>query len=98
MLFARIVRTRAGLKHPVLNTPVYQEKAHIINDVGFRNSPGRTRTADLVVNSHPLYRLSYWGSTTRFKEPSNNRGFIHIYRRAVKMLFRSVNTPVTATG
>jgi hypothetical protein len=24
-------------------------------------SPGRTRTADLVVNSHPLYRLSYRG-------------------------------------
>jgi hypothetical protein len=25
-------------------------------------SPGRTRTADMVVNSHPLYRLSYRGS------------------------------------
>ena len=24
-------------------------------------SPGQTRTADLVVNSHPLYRLSYRG-------------------------------------
>lgn len=24
-------------------------------------SPGRARTADLVVNSHPLYRLSYRG-------------------------------------
>jgi hypothetical protein len=24
-------------------------------------SPGRTRTADQVVNSHPLYRLSYRG-------------------------------------
>ncbi len=27
-------------------------------DVG---SPGRARTADLVVNSHPLYQLSYRG-------------------------------------
>jgi hypothetical protein len=24
-------------------------------------SPARTRTTDMVVNSHPLYRLSYWG-------------------------------------
>jgi hypothetical protein len=24
-------------------------------------SPGQTRTADMVVNSHPLYRLSYRG-------------------------------------
>ena len=26
-------------------------------------SPGQTRTADLVVNSHPLYQLSYRGMT-----------------------------------
>ena len=25
-------------------------------------SPGRTRTSDMVVNSHPLYQLSYRGS------------------------------------
>lgn len=25
-------------------------------------SPGRTRTSDMVVNSHPLYRLSYRGA------------------------------------
>ena len=24
-------------------------------------SPGRARTADLVINSHPLYQLSYRG-------------------------------------
>jgi hypothetical protein len=24
-------------------------------------SPGRTRTSDLVINSHPLYQLSYRG-------------------------------------
>jgi hypothetical protein len=28
-------------------------------------SPGRTRTADLVINSHPLYRLSYRGIRSR---------------------------------
>ena len=28
-------------------------------------SPGRTRTSDMVVNSHPLYQLSYRGSGTR---------------------------------
>ena len=28
-------------------------------DIG---SPGRARTADLVINSHPLYRLSYRGT------------------------------------
>ena len=27
----------------------------------FYGSPGRTRTADKVVNSHPLYQLSYRG-------------------------------------
>jgi hypothetical protein len=27
----------------------------------FSGSPGRTRTADRVVNSHLLYRLSYRG-------------------------------------
>ena len=27
-------------------------------------SPGRARTADLVINSHPLYRLSYRGITS----------------------------------
>ncbi len=25
------------------------------------SSPGQTRTADMVVNSHPLYQLSYRG-------------------------------------
>ena len=27
----------------------------------YNGSPGRTRTADQMVNSHPLYRLSYRG-------------------------------------
>ena len=29
--------------------------------LGFIGSPGRARTADLVINSHPLYQLSYRG-------------------------------------
>jgi hypothetical protein len=29
-------------------------------------SPGRTRTADKVVNSHLLYQLSYRGSVTGY--------------------------------
>ena len=29
-----------------------------------KNSPGQTRTADLVINSHPLYQLSYRGSSS----------------------------------
>lgn len=34
----------------------YEEIGHVIF-----GSPARTRTTDMVVNSHPLYRLSYWG-------------------------------------
>ena len=29
----------------------------------YSNSPGRTRTADPVINSHLLYRLSYRGKS-----------------------------------
>jgi hypothetical protein len=29
-------------------------------------SSGRARTADLVINSHPLYQLSYRGKTKRY--------------------------------
>ena len=34
---------------------------HKSRDRGKFGSPGRARTADLVINSHPLYRLSYRG-------------------------------------
>lgn len=39
------------------------KKAVILLDNGLRSfgSPTRTRTRDKVVNSHLLYRLSYWG-------------------------------------
>ena len=33
-------------------------------------SPGRTRTADLVVNSHPLYQLSYRGRGRSLEIPT----------------------------
>jgi hypothetical protein len=29
-------------------------------------SPGGTRTPDLVINSHPLYQLSYRGSNAKY--------------------------------
>jgi hypothetical protein len=38
----------------------YAASAQPLDKVG---SSGRTRTSDLVVNSHPLYQLSYRGST-----------------------------------
>ena len=34
-------------------------------------SPARTRTTDMVVNSHPLYRLSYWGTELLILKQSN---------------------------
>ena len=35
--------------------------AHESQPLEFTGSPGRIRTADQVVNSHPLYLLSYRG-------------------------------------
>ncbi len=35
--------------------------------LAFFGSPGQARTADLVINSHPLYRLSYRGIALREK-------------------------------
>ncbi len=42
--------------------------ADFIEKIGhvFYGSPARTRTTDMVVNSHPLYRLSYWGIRNKF--------------------------------
>ena len=49
-----------------------------INLIG---SPGRARTADLVINSHPLYRLSYrgiigWNNSVTLSTASYNSVFI----------------------
>ena len=33
----------------------------VTQEIDLFGSPGRARTADLVINSHPLYRLSYRG-------------------------------------
>ncbi len=38
------------------------------SDSHFTCSPGRIRTADKVVNSHLLYRLSYWGIVTSLQQ------------------------------
>lgn len=39
-----------------------QKKARTLMRAFFKfGSPGQARTADLVINSHPLYRLSYRG-------------------------------------
>ena len=48
------------------NIAYQKEKALFPKKKGFLNfgSPARTRTADLVVNSHSLCQLSYWGSVT----------------------------------
>ena len=42
---------------------VSKQKRPMLNSTGllFAGSPGRTRTCNLVVNSHPLCRLSYRG-------------------------------------
>ncbi len=37
----------------------------------FIGSPGRARTADLVINSHPLYQLSYRGIGGRILIPAS---------------------------
>jgi hypothetical protein len=39
--------------------------ADFIEEIGHFDfgSPARTRTTDPMVNSHLLYRLSYWGMT-----------------------------------
>ena len=41
----------------------------------FFGSPARTWTADLVVNSHSLCRLSYWGKKSPTRHPIND-GFL----------------------
>jgi hypothetical protein len=42
------------------------KKARFYPGLEIVGSPARTRTADLVVNSHLLCQLSYWGSIGNF--------------------------------
>jgi hypothetical protein len=67
-----------GFSRPVHSTalPHLQERgllhASSILPTILSGSPGRARTADLVINSHPLYRLSYRGigaQNTRSPQP-----------------------------
>ena len=49
-------------------------------------SPARTRTTDMLVNSQPLYRLSYWGiffsnNSDSFRRTGNNEAVTY-YNRA----------------
>ena len=51
-----------GCAHPAHRRAPVKQKARP-GWSGLENGSGRrTRTADLVVNSHPLYRLSYAGT------------------------------------
>jgi hypothetical protein len=52
----------SGSKTVAVGAVELAEDSQLIDSFG---SPGRTRTADLVVNSHPLYRLSYRGISNR---------------------------------
>ena len=57
-------------------------------------SPGRARTADLVINSHPLYRLSYRGILRAVillgvGARVNSRGlFLDRHRDSIQSLFQ----------
>lgn len=63
------------IHQPITNWSVWpyrKNKASWIvpNPHSTSGSPARTRTADLVVNSHPLYRLSYRGISRQRIVPS----------------------------
>ena len=40
---------------------IQHRKKAITKVIAFFGSPRRARTIDIVINSHALYRLSYWG-------------------------------------
>lgn len=57
--------TELGLEFYVLEkVPPQMGKSQNLTRYG---SPGRARTADLMINSHPLYRLSYRGMSRNLK-------------------------------
>jgi hypothetical protein len=65
-LTAVISSRRRALKNvnPEIQQPPPQKRPIPFKAMGLLSisgSPGRIRTADQVVNSHPLYRLSYRG-------------------------------------
>lgn len=39
----------------------------LLSTLGCSGSPGWTRTSDLMINSHPLYQLSYRGTNFNLK-------------------------------
>ena len=60
-------------------------------------SPGRARTADLVINSHPLYRLSYRGITSG-KSYWMGRLAVNVKPRLVCRAFISILLAYRRTG
>lgn len=48
--------------------PSYSEKSETKNK---NSAANRTRTCDMLVNSQPLYQLSYGGNQTRCEQPSH---------------------------
>ena len=54
----------ADVNEPHGDTPPKKKARSQRIELCFRGSPGRTRTANLVVNSHPLCRLSYRGTSS----------------------------------
>jgi hypothetical protein len=59
---------------------IFRARSAIGTTPRIRGSPGRTRTADKVVNSHLLYRLSYRGMVVARSIPrplrvAGGRGF-----------------------
>ncbi len=59
-------------------------------------SGGRTRTADMVVNSHPLYQLSYAGMERDYEHPHEGWQAFHAAKSAQNRLFApSKNEPAS---
>ncbi len=67
-LTAKTTRPRGGSAHGVLWSSRTAEISRLNS-----GSPGRTRTANLVVNSHPLCRLSYRGMRAPWRRSSPKR-------------------------
>ena len=72
-----------SVRNPLENPSQEAKKGleNVPNPLILLSSPGRTRTADQVVNSHPLYRLSYRGiyfDSNVFYTVSEKRNFSKI--------------------
>ena len=57
----------------------------------YSGSPARTRTTDMLVNSQPLYRLSYWGTYLMFKDFSPHSPDNHKQTQANEEIFQRLH-------